>query len=174
MAEAVRYQFYASSDGHVLFMASGQKFWRNFCAAIGREDLFAAKPGEKLASHALGDLELRRELAAIFATKTTAQWVAIGRLHDITISPVNTPQTMAADPQFADRMPFAPASRLVADQLPFPVRVVGEQPPAAATAAPTAGQHTAQVLAEVLGYDAQRIAALRDSGALGKPESLNV
>jgi crotonobetainyl-CoA:carnitine CoA-transferase CaiB-like acyl-CoA transferase len=174
MAEAVRYQFYASSDGHVLFMASEQKFWKNFCAAIGREDLFAAKPGEKLASHARGDLELRRELAAIFAGKTTAQWVAIGQQHDITISPVNTPETIAADPQFADRMPFAPASRLVADQLPFPVRVVGEQPPAAATAAPAAGQHTAQILAEVLGYDAQRIAGLRNSGALGKTESPHV
>jgi crotonobetainyl-CoA:carnitine CoA-transferase CaiB-like acyl-CoA transferase len=81
----------------VLFMASEQKFWKDFCSAIGREDLFAAKPGEKLASHALGDLELRRELAAIFATKTTAQWVAIGQQHDITISPVNTPETIAAD-----------------------------------------------------------------------------
>jgi crotonobetainyl-CoA:carnitine CoA-transferase CaiB-like acyl-CoA transferase len=155
-------------------MASEQKFWKNFCAAIGREDLFAAKPGEKLASHALGDLELRRELAAIFATKTTAQWVAIGQQHDVTISPVNTPETIAADPQFADRMPFGPASRLIADQLPFPVRVVGEQPPAAATAAPTAGQHTEQILTEVLGYDAQRIAALRDCGALGKLESPHV
>ena len=61
MAEAVRYQFYASSDGYVLFMASERKFWQNFCSAVGREDLFAAKPGEKLASHARGDLELRRE-----------------------------------------------------------------------------------------------------------------
>jgi crotonobetainyl-CoA:carnitine CoA-transferase CaiB-like acyl-CoA transferase len=170
MGEAVRYQFYASSDGHVLFMASEQKFWKNFCSAIGREDLFAAKPGEKLASHARGDLELRRELAAIFAGKTTAEWVAIGQRHDITISPVNTPQTIAADPQFADRMPWQPATRLVADQLPFPVRVVGEQPPAAATAAPAAGQHTAEILAEVLGYDAGRIAALRNSGALGKAD----
>jgi crotonobetainyl-CoA:carnitine CoA-transferase CaiB-like acyl-CoA transferase len=174
MGEAVRYQFYATSDGHVLFMASERKFWKNFCSAIGREDLFAAKPGEKLASHALGDLELRRELAAIFARKTTAQWVAIGQQHDITISPVNTPRTIAADPQFADRMPFVPAGRLVADQLPFPVRVVGEPPPAAATAAPAAGQHTTQVLAEVLGYDTPRIAALRDSGALGKLESPHV
>jgi crotonobetainyl-CoA:carnitine CoA-transferase CaiB-like acyl-CoA transferase len=168
MGDAVRYQFYASADGHVLFMASEQKFWKNFCAAIGREDLFAAKPGEKLASHARGDLELRRELAVIFASKTTAEWVAIGQQHDITISPVNTPGSIASDPQFADRMPWQPAARLVADQLPLPVRVVGEQPPAAATAAPAAGQHTEEILTGVLGYDAERIAALRDSGALGR------
>jgi crotonobetainyl-CoA:carnitine CoA-transferase CaiB-like acyl-CoA transferase len=167
MMDAVRYQFYASADGHVLFMASEQKFWQNFCSAIGREDLFEAKPGEKLASHARGDLELRRELAAIFATKTSAEWVRIGQQHDVTISPVNTPATIAGDPQFADRMPWAPASRLGADQLPFPVRVVGEPPVSAETRAPSAGQHACEILAGLLGYDTDRIAALGASGVLG-------
>ena len=103
MADAVRYQFYASSDGYVLFMASERKFWRNFCAAIGRDDLFAGRPGERLA----------------------------------------------------------------ADQLPFPVRVTGEAPPAAGSRAPAVGEHGDAILAEVLGYDAGRIAALRAAGAFG-------
>jgi crotonobetainyl-CoA:carnitine CoA-transferase CaiB-like acyl-CoA transferase len=167
MSDAVRYQFYSSSDGHVLFMASEQKFWRNFCSAIGRDDLFAGKPGEKLASHARGDLELRRELAAVFAGKTTADWVRFGQRHDVPIGPVNTPSSIGDDPQFADRLPWQPASRLVAEQLPFPVRVAGEAPPAAAERAPAVGEHTDRVLAEVLGYDAARIAALRACGALG-------
>jgi len=172
MADAVRYQFYESSDGHVLFMASEQKYWRNFCTAIGRDDLFAANPGERLADHARGNLALRRELAAIFRAKTTADWVGIGLAHDVPIGPVHTPASIADDPQFADRMPWQPASRLTADQLPFPVRVVGDPPPGAATRAPEAGQHTDQILAGVLGYDAERIAALRAAGALGqgKPE----
>jgi len=34
MWEGVRYQMYATADGHVLFMASEQAFWRNFCAGI--------------------------------------------------------------------------------------------------------------------------------------------
>jgi hypothetical protein len=33
-------------------------------------------------------------------------------------------------------MPWQPAMRLIADELPFPVRVVGEAPPAATTPAP--------------------------------------
>jgi crotonobetainyl-CoA:carnitine CoA-transferase CaiB-like acyl-CoA transferase len=167
MEEAVRYQFYASADGHVLFMASEQKFWKNFCSAIGREDLFAARPGERLASHARGDLPLRRELAAIFAARTTAEWVRLGQQHDVTISPVNSPSSIAADPQFQERMPFTPSGRLGAEQLPFPVRVVGEPPVSAETRAPSAGQHTDEILSGVLGYDASRIAELRASGALG-------
>ncbi|MFC5745679.1 CaiB/BaiF CoA transferase family protein [Actinomadura rugatobispora] len=167
MEEGVRYQFYASKDGHVLFMASERKFWRNFCEALGRNDLFEADPGAKLADHARGNLPLRHELAAVFATRTTAEWIEFGLEHDVPVGPVNTPATIVDDPQFADRMPWQGADRLVADQLPFPVRVVGEAPPAAVRPAPDPGQHSEEILREVLGYDEDRLAELRDSGAFG-------
>ena len=32
MRDGVRYQFYETADGHVLFMASEREFWENFCA----------------------------------------------------------------------------------------------------------------------------------------------
>jgi crotonobetainyl-CoA:carnitine CoA-transferase CaiB-like acyl-CoA transferase len=50
--------------------------------------------------------------------------------------------------------------------LPFPVRYLGETP-APPARAPTVGEHTEQVLADVLGYDADRIAELQRGGALG-------
>lgn len=167
MADSVRYQFYPASDGYVLFMASERKFWQNFCTAVGRADLFEAHPGARLADHARGDLELRRELAGIFRKRDTAEWVQFGLDHDVPIGPVNSPADIGADPQFADRMPWQPASRLVADQLPFPVRVVGERPPAAAWHAPALGEHTDEVLAEVLGYDAATLDRLRSDGVFG-------
>jgi len=167
MAEGVRYQFYSSSDGHVLFMASERRFWQNFCSAVGREDLFKAHPGAQLADHARGDLELRHELAGIFRTRSTGEWVQFGLDHDVPIGPANSPATIAADRQFADRLPWQPADRLVAEQLPFPVRVVGEQPPAAVRRAPQLGEHTDEVLTQVLGYDADQRDRLTANGAFG-------
>jgi crotonobetainyl-CoA:carnitine CoA-transferase CaiB-like acyl-CoA transferase len=79
---------------------------------------------------------------------------------------VNTPKTLADDPQFAARLGWIPASRLGADQLAFPVKFVGEQLPVPEKA-PTAGQHTADVLRDLCGYDEATIAALQESGALG-------
>ena len=166
MREGVRYAVYATKDGHVLFMASEQEFWKNFCAGVDRMDLFNRWPGERYADHAPGNQELRRELRDIFATKTCADWLEFGGRINTPIAPVNSPQTLLDDPQFADRLPWIPQERLGADQLPLPVKpVAGELP--VPTRAPTAGQHTDEVLREVLGYDDQRLSALRSAGALG-------
>jgi crotonobetainyl-CoA:carnitine CoA-transferase CaiB-like acyl-CoA transferase len=152
MRDGVRYQFYESADGHVLFMASEREFWENFCNAVGRPDLFEAHPGSQYADHARGNAPLRAELAEIFRTRTTAEWVELGNRADTPIAPVNTPRTIAEDPQFQDRMPWLPKERLGADQLPSPIKLVGEELPMPERA-PTVGQHTEQVLTEVLGYD---------------------
>jgi crotonobetainyl-CoA:carnitine CoA-transferase CaiB-like acyl-CoA transferase len=166
MRDGVRYQFYESADGHVLFMASEREFWENFCNAVGRPDLFEAHPGSQYADHARGNAPLRAELAEIFRTRTTAEWVELGNRADTPIAPVNTPRTIAEDPQFQDRMPWLPKERLGADQLPSPIKLVGEELPMPERA-PAVGQHTEQVLTDVLGYDEGRVAALRAAGALG-------
>jgi crotonobetainyl-CoA:carnitine CoA-transferase CaiB-like acyl-CoA transferase len=79
---------------------------------------------------------------------------------------VNSAKSIADDPQFRDRFPWIPASRLGADEIPLPVHVLGEELPVP-TRAPKVGEHTDEVLADVLGYDASRVERLREGGALG-------
>lgn len=166
MREGVRYQVYATSDGHVLFMASERAFWRNFCEGVDRLDLFERWPGAQYADHARGNRELQAELRDIFATRTSAEWIDFGGRVNTPIAPVNSPRTLPADPQFADRLGWLPADRLGADQLPNPVRFVGESLPVP-DRAPTPGQHTDEVLRAVCDYDDERLARLRAVGALG-------
>jgi crotonobetainyl-CoA:carnitine CoA-transferase CaiB-like acyl-CoA transferase len=166
MREGVRYQIYETSDGHVLFMASEQEFWKNFCEGVGRPDLFEAYPGSTYADHAIGNKGLHGELKAIFLTKTSAEWLAFGGEVNTPIAPVNTPRTVGDDPQFADRLGWLPRDRLGAEQLPLPVKLLdGELP--LPMKAPTVGEHSDAVLKDVLGYDDERIERLRDAGALG-------
>ena len=102
----------------------------------------------------------------IFRTRTTAQWVEFSGDVNTPMAPANTPRTIADDPQFRDRLPWLPASALGADQLPTPVKF-GDEPLAVPSKAPTVGQHTDEVLRDVLGYDDARVRELRASGALG-------
>jgi crotonobetainyl-CoA:carnitine CoA-transferase CaiB-like acyl-CoA transferase len=166
MEDGVRYQIYRSKDGHILFMASEQAFWKNFCEGVGRLDLFERWPGSKYADHAKGNRELQKELQSIFETRTSDEWIAFGGQVNTPIAPVNTPKTLLDDPQFQDRFPWLPASELGADMLPTPLKFIGEELPDPVRA-PTVGQHTKDVLRETLGYDPAKVDALRAAGAFG-------
>ncbi len=167
MKEAVRYQYYRSRDGIVLFMASEREFWKNFCEGVERPDLFAHDPGARYADHARGNVRLRGELARIFATRTTAEWIAFGQRVNTPICPVNTVKTITRDPQFQARLPLRPYREAGTDLMPSPIRPIGESLPVPAMAAREPGRDTDEVLRDVLGYDAAWIAALRKAGALG-------
>jgi crotonobetainyl-CoA:carnitine CoA-transferase CaiB-like acyl-CoA transferase len=166
MRHGVRYQIYESKDGHVLFQASEREFWKNFCAGVGRDDLFERFPGARVADHAPGNRELQTELRTIFMARTSAEWIAFGDAHNTPIAPVNTPRTLADDPQFQDRLGFLPREALGAEQLPCPIKLVGDDLPQP-TRAPTVGEQTDDVLRDTLGYDDAAIAELREGGALG-------
>jgi crotonobetainyl-CoA:carnitine CoA-transferase CaiB-like acyl-CoA transferase len=167
MKEGIRYQMYDSSDGQVLFMASEQEFFKNFCEGIGRPDIFEKWPGKKYGDHARGNTELHVFLRDEFKKRTSAEWIAFGNEHNTPIAPVNTPQTIGDDPQFQHRLPWYPIEAVGALQQPMPLKVVGEEWPTP-THAPELGQHTEEVLQQVLGYDDGRISALRDKGIIGK------
>ena len=169
MWEGVRYQIYEASDGYVLFMASEQAFWRNFCEGVNRMDLFERWPGSTYADHARHNTELQTELKAIFATRTCTEWLDFSNEANTPIAPVNTPRTAPDDPQFSHRLPFYGIEDVGAEQLPLPIYLEGELPPTP-TMAPRAGEQTDEVLAE-LGLSPERIAELRASGAVGPREN---
>ena len=148
MWEGVRYQFYESADGHVLFMASEQAFWKNFCAGIDRLDLFDRWPGSTYADHARNNTELHAVLRDIFRTRTTDEWLAFADEHNTTIAPVNTSASIIDDPQFAERFDWLSTDEVGCEQLMFPLRIDGEELPRPARA-PDLGEHTDEILARL-------------------------
>jgi crotonobetainyl-CoA:carnitine CoA-transferase CaiB-like acyl-CoA transferase len=149
----------------VLLMATEQTFWRNFCAAVGRPDLYERWPGHGYADHAYGNAGLRDELASIFATRTRADWVQLFITHNVAGAPVYGPEDTHADPHFASRKLWTDGHTHGLELMASPVRV-DDEVQSAGRPAPRAGEHTLEVLADVLGYDTVRIRELFESGAV--------
>jgi len=166
MKEGVRYQMYDAKDGCVMIMCSEQAFWKNFCEAVERMDLFEKWPGSKYADHARHNRELQKELREIFKTRSCSEWIRLGNEKNFPMAPVNTPENIVDDPQFKERFHLYSHEQHGADMLPFPVRFPGESM-AAPTKAPEIGEQNAEVLGEVLGYDEARIEEFKEKGVFG-------
>lgn len=156
----VCYLPYEASDGWVSCGALEPKFWKAFCAGVGREDLIV-----KQFESAGGDAHA--EIAEVFRSRTRAEWNAFNDEHDCCIEPVLEIDE-ALDSQLVrergmvieiDQPGVGPVR-----QLAPPVIVDGHRP-GRREPAPAFGEHTDEVLSS-LGYDAQAIAALRESGAV--------
>ena len=168
MWEGVRYQIYQTADGHILFMASEQAFWRNFCEGIERMDLYERWPGSTYGDHARHNTQLQFELREVFATRTCREWLAFAEEVDTPIAPVNTTERVVSDPQFLHRMPLYDIQDLGAEQLPLPIYIEGSLPPTPRMA-PKVGEQTRDILAG-LGYNKEKIDELQERCIVGSDD----
>lgn len=154
------YMPYEAADGWVSCGALEPKFWKSFCEGVGREDLLvkqfelAGSPG-----HA--------EIAEVFKSKTRAEWAAFNDERDCCIEPVlELDEALDSELVKARGMVIAVDQPGVGEvrQLASPIVIDGQRP-ARTEPAPAFGEHTDEVLG-ALGYGADQIASLRESGAV--------
>jgi alpha-methylacyl-CoA racemase len=156
------YGVYATRDGRYVTLAALEpKFWARFCELVGRPDLI---PLHGPAVWARRD-EVRAVVAAIFATRTRDEWLALLAGEDTCVGPVSTLAESLRDPQVQARRMVRDADLGVAQAhsalSPVPrlasAAVPPDRPP------PRLGEHSAAVLAEA-GLTRAEIAALRRAG----------
>ena len=158
---------YEAADGKwlLLTLLNEDRHWPVLARCLEREDLleddrFATKPDRLRNSTALIG-----ELDAAFARHERAHWERLLTENDIVFDVVATPDDIANDEQMRANdlvVSFAEDDRVGAIAVPFEV---AGSPPVPGRLPPAVGQHTDEVLAG-LGYDAERIAALRESGTV--------
>jgi crotonobetainyl-CoA:carnitine CoA-transferase CaiB-like acyl-CoA transferase len=152
--ESAKYQHYQTKDGkYILFCAIEAKFWAHWCRAVGREDLISDHRSDLVVDFGTGEDNLRREIQKVFHTKTLEEWMVIAIEHDIAMGPALRFEQVKDDPHIRAREQVVVEHHpVVGDFLTFgnPVLVPGKT--FTITSAPSHGQHTDEVLAE-LGYD---------------------
>ncbi|QJD98908.1 CoA transferase [Massilia forsythiae] len=162
-ANIVPYQTFACSDGHLIVATGNDGQYRRFVEAGGRADLahdarFATNPLRVRNRDLLVPL-----LDDMVARKPRAEWLALLEAAGVPCGPINGLDEVFADPQVQARgmqvglaHPLAGAVQLVRN----PIRM-SATPATSERAPPLLGQHTDEVLAEVLGKSGDEIAALR-------------
>jgi crotonobetainyl-CoA:carnitine CoA-transferase CaiB-like acyl-CoA transferase len=164
--QIVPYQLFATADGWLVLNVGNDGQWKAFCAASGAPELgndarFATNRQR---------VELRAEVVpkveALMKRFPTAEWAR--RLADANVphAVVRTyadvfadPQTLARGMKLTVRDPAGNAVDLVGN----PVAMHGASP-AEPTMPPRLGAQTAEVLNELLGLDADKVASLRERG----------
>ncbi len=159
---------YKSPDGYMaLLIVQGQ--WKNMCKAMERPDLVTDPRFAEAQARAQHQAELIPQIEAWMATyPNDAALLAHLESHRVPCGPVLSPKDALTHPYFKGRGAIRPAEDpfLGTLMLPgFPLRFSG-QTDYSAKVAPLLGQHNAQVLSQVAGYDAGRIAELTGRGLL--------
>ena len=167
---ATPFQAFPTADGHIV-VALGfgeENQWALLCAilalpALIDDERYATSP-RRTARHA----ELEPLLAAAFARRTTAAWLDDLLAAGIPCGPVNTIAQAAADHQVQHRrmlreVTHAKAGTIAIADTPlrFSRSEAGIQGPP-----PSLGEHTAAILAELLGLSSAQVSALEAAGVV--------
>jgi crotonobetainyl-CoA:carnitine CoA-transferase CaiB-like acyl-CoA transferase len=160
-----------AADGHkdhvILAVGNDGQFTR-FCEVAGRPDLARDERFARNQDRVRNRSVLVPVLEDLMRTRTKAQWLPALEAAKVPCGAINNLAEVFADPHVRQRgmvdewqHPLAPALRLVASPMKLSATPVRRDLPP-----PLLGQHTDEVLAGVLGWDADRIAAVRKEGVI--------
>jgi CoA:oxalate CoA-transferase len=157
---------YRCGDGRwlALGMMQADRYWPAVCTAIGRSELAADERFVNMRVRAGNAGECIRLLDEAFATRPREDWLRdLRAAGDVICAPVNSVDDLPDDPQVRanDYVVDVEHPRLGRMAVLGPPVRLSETPARLRSTAPDLGEHTDQVLADVLGYSAARIADLR-------------
>jgi crotonobetainyl-CoA:carnitine CoA-transferase CaiB-like acyl-CoA transferase len=159
-------------DGHWFTVQSvgAPDLWARLLAAMKRPELGQDPRFATPLARRQNWAELRPFIVAWIDTFPSAEAaLAACTAARIPAAPVLTPSEVLAHPHLTERefFPEVPhPARAGVRVTGTPFMVDGRRPPPAGAAPYRAGEHTREVLSEVLGYDAPRIEALRKAGVV--------
>ncbi len=157
-------------DNWIAFsMSQGERYWPTFCEALGRRDLISHTRFDTMESRREHREELIAILDDIFITRTRAEWERrLDDAGDLIWERVQSIMDLPDDPQVTQNNylidfehPTLGATKWHQTPIAF-----SETPVSTQHMAPAHGEHTEAVLIEMLGYEWDDIATLKDEGVI--------
>jgi crotonobetainyl-CoA:carnitine CoA-transferase CaiB-like acyl-CoA transferase len=168
----VPYQVFSVADGHLIVAVGNDAQFTRLCAVLGEAALAEDSRFVTNAGRVRHRAALVPRLAALLRLRTRHEWLAALEAAQVPCGPINSLDQVFTDPQVRSRgmvetvdHALAHGLRLVASPLKLSATPARTRLPP-----PLLGEHTAQVLADWLGWDAHQLASARAAGALGLAE----
>lgn len=164
----VPYQTFKAKDGYLAFAAGNDLQWSRFCKEIERLDLMQDERFSTNPQRVANRTDLISLLGDLFSTKTVNEWLKICEIATVPAAPINDigkaleiPQVIAREMIVEQELPGGEKVRMLASPLKIPTQPVKIRFPP-----PLLGQHTEQILSELLGYDNDKIKLLKEQSAI--------
>ena len=164
----VPYETFQAADGWLNIAVGNEKQWMTFCDAIGRNDLAEHELYAQGPDRVNNRDTLIPILSDVLGKNSRAEWIEILSEAGIPCGSIQTIGEICESETLKQRgmiwkmdHPSAGELRNIAN----PIEMTGTPFPAPSPP-PLLGEHTATVLEEVLGHDAEKIAALKLKGAI--------
>lgn len=159
---------YRCKDGYIMIIAGNDAQFKRFCAVTGRVALaddprFITNELRVRNADALG-----AEIASALSGRTVQEWRAAFEQAKVPCSPINTIAEVFDDPHVRSRGAMLELEHPLTGRMPSianPMRL-SKSPVCYDRSPPLLGQHTDEILGDVLGLSSTEIGALRDAGAI--------
>ena len=162
---------YEASDGPLYIACANDRLYRRLVIDVfGRPDLIEDPEFSSRKARSANKEKLRAIIAEVFAGDTLENWMAKMKKQNIPVGYLRSVEQGFNAPEARDRHRLNRIPHPTAGSIPNIEPPIGMEltPPVDPVAAPLLGEHTREVLREILQYDDQRLTALAGAGAFGK------
>jgi crotonobetainyl-CoA:carnitine CoA-transferase CaiB-like acyl-CoA transferase len=163
------YQTFHTKTRDIAIAVGSEKLWKDFCPAMGCPELTDDPRYRTNQDRRANRDTLLARLQEVFLTKSYEEWEPILLGRGIPMGAINDIAQVVEHPQVKARGSLVEVEhpRLGKVTVAGPAARLSETPAAVRTASPLMGQHTDEVMKELLGLSEAQIAELRAAGAFG-------
>lgn len=164
----VPYQTFRCSDGHIILAIGNDGQFQRFAAVAGRPEWANDPNFAKVADRVRNRGTLVPQIAELMLKRTMSEWVAQLEAISVPCGPIFEMDRVFQDPQVAHRqmrLDLPHSAGVNAPAVANPIRY-SNSPISYTHAAPILGEHTTDVLRQMLGMSDETVKQLRNAGVI--------
>ena len=157
------FEAFASADGHVIIALGNDTLWAKFCEHVNRQELILDERFRTNADRTENHAKLFPILSDILSKRTTDDWIeTLGEI-GVPCGPINAMDKVVSHPQVQAREMITRVAHQITGEVEVPGVPIklSETPGSVDAPAPSLGEHTTEILTDVLKMSSAEVEKLR-------------